>query len=154
MRQSSESSCYGSYGKLSKNVFSSVPFKKFELPNPPTYNCTENWLHRKCSFCLFKIAGRASVVESHFRKVTETTFCNSVEKFTTCIAEISRSSPLTGVAVLQHTVCDATKNELLNLFKLLWNLQKIPSKWSLTGFLFRNLQTCKLQLLVLRVFNS
>ena len=36
-----------------KNVFSSVPFKKFELPNPPTYNYTENWVHHKYFLCLF-----------------------------------------------------------------------------------------------------
>ena len=36
-----------------KNVFSSVPFKKFELSNPATYNYTENWVHHKYFLCLF-----------------------------------------------------------------------------------------------------
>ena len=35
-----------------KNIFSSVPFKKFELSNLPTYNYNENWLHRKCFLCM------------------------------------------------------------------------------------------------------
>ena len=76
--------CSGDVGKTAikkvlenyqKNVFSSVPFKKFELPNPPTYN------HRKTDFAAniffvffenFKIGLRASVVESHLSKVAET----------------------------------------------------------------------------------
>ena len=38
-----------------KNVFSSVPFKEFELSNPPTYNSTvtENLLHRKFFLSVF-----------------------------------------------------------------------------------------------------
>ena len=42
-------------GNSKKNAFSSVPFKEFELFNPPTYNSTvtENWLHRKCLLSVF-----------------------------------------------------------------------------------------------------
>ena len=41
--------CYVGFGKLLKNIFSSVPFKKFELSNLPTKdNYSQNWLHRKC----------------------------------------------------------------------------------------------------------
>ena len=33
-----------------RNVFSSDPFKKFELSNPLTYDYTENCVHHKYSF--------------------------------------------------------------------------------------------------------
>ena len=49
--------------KSQKNFFSSVPLKRFELSNLPTYNYTEIWP-------IFKIAGSASVVESWFSEVT------------------------------------------------------------------------------------
>ena len=65
--------CFKSLGKLSEKVFSSVPFKYFELPNPPTYNYTENWLHRKCVLCL-------SFVEKLKKKMS----CNYVLKKTSC----------------------------------------------------------------------
>ena len=58
-----------------KNVFSSVPFKKFELSNPPTYNYRKTDFTADISFVFFEnfnIGLKASVVESHFRKVTET----------------------------------------------------------------------------------
>ena len=37
---------------------------------------------------------------------------------------------------------------------MLWTLQKSFRKWSLMGFLIRNLQTCKLQLWALRTFKT
>ena len=58
-----------------KNVFSSVPFKKFELSNPPTYNYRKTDSAAIISFVCFEnfeIGLRASVVESHLSKVTET----------------------------------------------------------------------------------
>ena len=58
-----------------KNVFSSVPFKKFELPNPPTYNYRKTDCAANISFVCFenfKIDLKASVVESHLSKVTGT----------------------------------------------------------------------------------
>ena len=51
-----------------KNVFSSVPFKKFELSNPPTYNYRKTDSAANNSFvCVenFKIGLRSSVVESN-----------------------------------------------------------------------------------------
>ena len=42
-----------------KNVSSSAPCKQSELPIPPTYNYTKNWLHRKYLTRNFKIDGRA-----------------------------------------------------------------------------------------------
>ena len=65
------------------------------------------------------------MVESHFSKVRETSaFCNSVEKIKrvhgmfrkVAFPEISRNPLLTGVAGLQYTVCNATKNELQTKF--------------------------------------
>ena len=38
---------------IKKKVFNNIPFKKFELSNPPTYNYAENWFRRKCFLCLF-----------------------------------------------------------------------------------------------------
>ena len=62
-----------------KNVFSSVPFKKFELPNPSTYNYKKIDSAAIISFVCFEnfeIDLRVSVVESHLSKVTETfEFC-------------------------------------------------------------------------------
>ena len=68
-----------------KNIFSSVPFKKFELSN----------LQRKLAppqvFPLyapriFEIAVRVSVVQSLFSKVMEASvFCGSVKKFNRCM---------------------------------------------------------------------
>ena len=65
-----------------KNVFSSVPFKKFELSNPPTYNYRKTDSATNISFVCFenfKIGLRASMVESHLSKVTETFgFCREI----------------------------------------------------------------------------
>ena len=65
-----------------KNVFSSVPFKKFELSNPPTYNYRKTDSAANISFVCFenfKIGLRASVVEPHLNKVTETYgFCREI----------------------------------------------------------------------------
>ena len=65
-----------------KNVFSSVPFEKFELSNPPTYNYRKANSVANISFvCLenFKIGLRVSVVESHLSKVKETFgFCREI----------------------------------------------------------------------------
>ena len=58
-----------------KNVFGSVPFKKFELSNPPIYNYRKTDSPANISFAFFenfKIGLRTSVVESHLSKVTET----------------------------------------------------------------------------------
>ena len=58
-----------------KTVFISVPFKKFELSNPPTHNYKKNDSAANISFVFFEnfeIGLRASVVESHLSKVTET----------------------------------------------------------------------------------
>ena len=58
-----------------KNVFSSVPFEKFELSYPPTYNYRKTDSVANISFVCFenfKIGLRASAVESHLSKVTET----------------------------------------------------------------------------------
>ena len=71
---------------------------------------------------IFKIAGRASVVESLFSKVTEASaFCNSVEKSTRAwyVPKSSSSrnfekSPFNrSCRLTDYTVCNATKNELL-----------------------------------------
>ena len=54
-----------------KNVFSSVPFKKFELSNPPTDNYAKTDSAANISFVCFenfKIGRRASVVESYISK--------------------------------------------------------------------------------------
>ena len=65
-----------------KNVFSSVPFKKFELSNPPTYNYAKSDSAGNVSFVCFenfKIGRRASVVESYLSKDTETFgFCREI----------------------------------------------------------------------------
>ena len=65
-----------------KNVFSSVPFQKFELFNPPIYNYRKTDSTANISFLCFenfKIGLRASVVESHLSKVTETFgFCREI----------------------------------------------------------------------------
>ena len=72
-----------------KNVFSSVPFKKLELSNPPTYIYSKTDSTANISFVCFenfKTGWRASVVESLFSKVKEPSgLCNSVEKCNTCI---------------------------------------------------------------------
>ena len=137
-----------------------------KVSNLPTYNFTENWLHRKCFLCLFvpriiKIAVRASVVESLFSKVTESNsilqLCQELHgtfrKVT--VLEISRNPRFIGVATLQYKVCNATRNELLTKFltsvlKLIENFQEVVSK----RFLIRNIQTCKQQLSALRVFKT
>ena len=65
-----------------KNVFSSVPFEKFGLSNPSTYNCRKTDSVVNITFVCFenfKIGLRASVVESHLSKVTDTFgFCREV----------------------------------------------------------------------------
>ena len=67
-----------------KNVFSSVPFKKFELSNPPinpiNYRKTDSAANVSfVCFENFKIDLRASVVQSHLSKVTETFgFCRKI----------------------------------------------------------------------------
>ena len=65
-----------------KNVFSSVPFKKLELSNPPTYNYRKTDSDAIVSFVCYKnfeIGLRASVLESHLSKVTETFgFCREI----------------------------------------------------------------------------
>ena len=65
-----------------KNVFSSVRFEKFELFNPPTYSYRKTDSEANISFVCFenfKIGLRASVVQSHLSKVTETFgFCREV----------------------------------------------------------------------------
>ena len=65
-----------------KNVFSSVLFKKFELSNLPTYSYKKTDSAATISLvCLknFKIGLRASVVESHLSKATETFgFCREI----------------------------------------------------------------------------
>ena len=71
------------------------------------------------------------------------------------LLEISRSPLFIGVAGLQYTVCNATRNELLTKFlkgvlKLKENFQKVVSK----RFIIRNIQTYKLQLSALRVFKT
>ena len=83
--------CSGDVGKTAvkkvlqnyqENVFRSVPFKKFELSNPPTYNYRKTDSAANISFVCFenfKIGLRASVVESHLSKVTETFgFCREI----------------------------------------------------------------------------
>ena len=58
-----------------KNAFSSVPLKKIDLSNPPTYKYWKTDSVAIISFVYFKnfkIGLRASVVESHLTKVTET----------------------------------------------------------------------------------
>ena len=44
-----------------ESVFSSVPFKKFELSNPPTHIYSKNWLDRKCFLCLFWVLSKLDV---------------------------------------------------------------------------------------------
>ena len=58
-----------------KNVFSSVPFKKLELFNPPTYDYTRTDSVANISFVCFeniKVGWRVSLVESHLSKVIKT----------------------------------------------------------------------------------
>ena len=77
-----------------------------------------------------------------FSKVTRkiSTFCNSVENFNTCTGlfqketflEIARRYILTGLAGLQSTICNTTKNKLQTKFlkgalKLKENLQEVIS---------------------------
>ena len=69
--------------------------------------------------------------------------------------EISRSLLFIGVAGLQYTVCNATRNELLSTFlkgvlKLIENFGEVVSK----RFIIRNIQTCKLQFSTFRVFKT
>ena len=71
------------------------------------------------------------------------------------LLEISRSPLFIGVAGLQYTVCNATRNELLTKFlkgvlKLIENFQEVISK----RFIIRNIQTYKLQLQTLRDFKT
>ena len=65
-----------------KNVFSSVPFKKFEVSNTPTNNYRKTDSATIISFVCFEnleIGLRVSVVESHLSKVTETFgFCREI----------------------------------------------------------------------------
>ena len=67
-----------------KNVFISVPFKKFKLSNPPTYNYRKTDSTANISFFCFenpKIGLRASVVEPHLSKEAETFgFCQKIER--------------------------------------------------------------------------
>ena len=72
---------------------------------------------------IFEIAGRASVVELLFSKITEeiSAFCNSANNSITWInifqkeapLEISRYFLLTGVLGFQPTGSNSTKNDLL-----------------------------------------
>ena len=103
---------------------------------------------------------RASVVESLFSKVTETSvlqLCREMHGMFRKVTplEISRSPLFIGVAGLQYTVCNATRNELLTKFlkgvlKLIENFQEVVSK----RFVIRNIQTYKLQLSTLGVFKT
>ena len=65
-----------------KNAFNSVPFKKFELSNPPTYNYAKTDSAANIPFVCFenfKIGRRASAVESYISKETETFgFCREI----------------------------------------------------------------------------
>ena len=65
-----------------KNVFSSIPFKKIELSNPPTYNYRKADYTANISFVYFenfKFGLRASVDELQLSKVTETFgFCREI----------------------------------------------------------------------------
>ena len=65
-----------------KNVFSSVPFKKFEVLNTPTNNYRKTDSATIISFVRFEnleIGLTVSVVESHLSKVTETFgFCREI----------------------------------------------------------------------------
>ena len=66
-----------------KKVFNSFPFKKFELSNKPTYNYSENWLHRKCFLCLFWETSKQlgeRLLWNHILVRETSAFCNSVEK--------------------------------------------------------------------------
>ena len=103
----------------------------------------------------------ASVVKSRFSKVAKTSvFCNSVKKCMVCsekvtLLEISGSLLAIGVAGLQYTVCNATRNELLTKFlkgilKHIENFQEVVFK----RFLIRNMQSYKLHLLALRDFKT
>ena len=90
--------------------------------------------------CLFvpriiKIDVRASVVESLFNKVTETCvlqLCREMHGMfrKVTLLEILRSPLFIGVASLQYTVCNATRNELItkflkDVFKLTGSLSEI-----------------------------
>ena len=63
-----------------KNVFSSAPFKKFELSNPPTYSYAKTDSGANISFVLRILKfERASLVESYLSKVAETFgFCREI----------------------------------------------------------------------------
>ena len=89
-----------------KNVFTSVPFKKFKLSNPPTYNYRKTDPAANISFFCFensKIGLRASVVEPHLSKVTETFgFCRKIQRVygmfrKVALLEILKTPLLTGV---------------------------------------------------------
>ena len=98
----------------------------------------------------FKIAGWAPVVESTLQKQQEK-FLHSITSLSCTILmfrkvallEISRNSFLTGVAGLQSTGCNTTKNKLLTKFSK--SLLKISMKSSVMEFLFSNLQMYKMQ---------
>ena len=65
-----------------KNVFSSAPFKKFELSNPLTYSYAKiDSAANISSVCFenFKTGRRVSVAESYLSKVTEIFgFCREI----------------------------------------------------------------------------
>ena len=148
-------------------------------------------MYRKCFLQslpkIFEIAGRASVVESTFSKVTEeiSTF-RKFENSTSCLGifrkvtllEAQRNSLLTGVAAVQSTGFNSTKNELLikffegvlrifeNSFSLWYDCSKqvfrsfpgrpasVLKKDFFVYFLLGNFQKCLEQLFLSKIFNQ
>ena len=103
---------------------------------------------------IFKITGKASVVESLLLKSNRNFFVLQFSQENehvrgifrkVALLEISGISFLTGVSGLQCTVCNATKKILTNFFRVFWSLMR---------YLIRNLQVCRLQLLPLRVIKT
>ena len=127
-----------------KNLFSSIPFKKFDLSNPPTFNYTENSLHRKCFLCLFwefsKLLGERLRwnQKQGIRKSCDLQICRKIEHVHGILPKSSssknfeKSSFHRSCRLTLYTVCNATKSDFLLKFlkdalKPLENFQEVIS---------------------------
>ena len=117
------------------------------------------------SFCLFQnfqncVENVCGGINRSNRNFCDLQFCREIRHVhamyrKVAFLETSRSFLLAGVADLQCTVYNSTKNKLLTKFlkgalKFTENFKEVISN----GVLIRKLQTCKLQLSALRVFET
>ena len=81
--------------RLYKNASSRVPYRQFELFNPPTYSYTENWLHNKCLMWAFR-----EILKMLGERVIASSFYNSCIGLLRKVAlpDIWGNHLLTGVA--------------------------------------------------------